>query len=406
MSVESKGISLVKQLKNVLKSQIKALKPVYISPVRRINGIKTNEKVCAMTFDDGPYNLMPSDGNREDVLTISLLKTLEKYGAKGTFDCIGDTSFNYPDDKGEEGTAMWGGIAYDHYPDYGKDNMGGIKNCPEIVERILSFGHEITNHSYAHRIFGLKSLVYNNRKYLGSIEKVEEDLRCFHNILKDEYGYEVKFSRPPHYVDRIDDKFSSYDAYELLGYQYLGAGPDGGGWLPLSSYEEEVAVMEKLIKDPLEKDTNAFCGAIIFQKDGCNMLRRTPIEDALGLQLEALKKHGYKVVTVSELLEYGQFEDLGIGDEGYDICIKLLSKGMCPAFSDNCIHLEKSVSKEELAMVMFGHEAVEKRVKDGAKKGSAYSYALDISREKSVDIEGILKESNKRIDVYMKLADY
>ena len=37
---------------------------------------------------------------------------------------VGDTSNNYPDHKGKHGSATWGGVAYDHYPDFAKDADG------------------------------------------------------------------------------------------------------------------------------------------------------------------------------------------------------------------------------------------------------------------------------------------
>ena len=50
-------------------------------------------------------------------------------------------------------------------------------------------------------------------------------------------------------------------------------------------------------------DPDTFRGQIIALKDGCNMARRTPVADGLERQLRLLTDHGYRVVTVSELLE-------------------------------------------------------------------------------------------------------
>ncbi|MBQ9921354.1 MAG: hypothetical protein IJO52_04140, partial [Clostridia bacterium] len=100
--------------------------PVFISYSRRINCIKTNKRICAMTFDDGPMLLPASPDNFDGKpLTEILLDSLDKFGAKGTFDIIGTTSFNYPDKAGMLGSASWGGIKFDHYPDINMDNHGG-----------------------------------------------------------------------------------------------------------------------------------------------------------------------------------------------------------------------------------------------------------------------------------------
>lgn len=396
MSLISKGIGLAKKAKHALKDEIKAMTPVYISPVRRINGVKLNERICAMTFDDGPTNYPTNpDKHGGKPLTLCILEALEAHGAKGTFDSIGDTSENYPDQAGEIGTAMWGGIAYDHYPDINLDQYAGVKNCPELTKRILSGGHEITSHSYVHRIWGAKPLVYGKRAYMGNFEDVVGDLKRFDDLMKNDYGYEVKLSRPPHYVDKITNSFTSYDAYAVMGWQYLGAGPDGGGWLPLADYDAEVDAMVKAIENPLRANPDAFCGSIIFQKDGCNMMKRTPVADALSKQLDILCEYGYKVVSVSELMSMSQFEDLGPGDEGFEAAMEMLKKGMCSAFDDNCIHLEKTVTKEELAAMLYGWEAARLRAKEKASFGSVYKYAMKIASEKGTDLDAMLYGKNR-----------
>ena len=56
----------------------------------------TAGRVCAIAFMDGPCMLpaMP-DRFRGKPLTLVLAETLERYGAKGTFAVVGDTSDNY-----------------------------------------------------------------------------------------------------------------------------------------------------------------------------------------------------------------------------------------------------------------------------------------------------------------------
>ena len=83
----------------------------HVSYTRRIERVKTRERVVAMTFDDGPMDL-PSSPDKFDgkALTDILLDTLGEYGAQGTFDVVGDTSENYPDTAGKSGQADWGGM--------------------------------------------------------------------------------------------------------------------------------------------------------------------------------------------------------------------------------------------------------------------------------------------------------
>ena len=96
-------------------------------------------------------------------LTDVLLDTLAQYGARGSFDVIGDTSANYPDEAGKLGSAAWGGVRFDHYPDIHCDEQGGAEHNDRLIRRMLAEGHQITNHGYRHIIFGKKPFVYGAR---------------------------------------------------------------------------------------------------------------------------------------------------------------------------------------------------------------------------------------------------
>lgn len=125
MSLLTKGSGLAKKFKHRFQDTLHARTPVYLSPVRRIERVATTERLCAMTFGDGPCRL-PANPDRfgGNPLALVLAGKLERYNAKGTFDVVGDTSANYPDKAGKHGSASWSGIAYDHYPDFGKDADG------------------------------------------------------------------------------------------------------------------------------------------------------------------------------------------------------------------------------------------------------------------------------------------
>ena len=363
MSIVTKSIGLAKKVKHRFQDQIKERTPVYLSPVRRIERVATQERICAMTFDDGPCGLPASpDHFRGKALTLVLAETLERYGARGTFDVVGDTSGNYPDRAGKHGSASWGGVAYDHYPDFGKDEQGGVVHCPELVSRLLAGGHEITSHTYSHVLFGWKPLVYGRRKYLKGLEPVVGDLKKLHRAMEKGWGYPVRLGRPPHYVDGIQGGFTSYDAYALMGYQYMAASFDGAGWLPLESYEAEVEATWKPMERLLLEDPDAFRGQIIFQKDGFNMARRTPVADGLDKQLQLLSDHGYKVLTVSELLERSSFRDAPPDSGAGRDARRLLGAGWCPAFQDNTLRPEQTLTRGELAMMAFGWETVRRRI--------------------------------------------
>ena len=118
-------VKLGKRGKKIVKKIITPAEKHYVGYTRRIERVKTGERICAMTFDDGPMGLPASPDRFEGkTLTDVLLDTLAQYGAKGSFDVIGDTSENYPDEAGKLGSAAWGGVKFDHYPDIHCDDKG------------------------------------------------------------------------------------------------------------------------------------------------------------------------------------------------------------------------------------------------------------------------------------------
>ena len=304
-------VKLGKKGKKIVKKIITPAEKHYVGYTRRIERVKTGERICAMTFDDGPMGLPASPDRFEGkTLTDVLLDTLAQYGAKGSFDVIGDTSENYPDEAGKLGSAAWGGVKFDHYPDIHCDDKGGAVHNDRLIRRMLDEGHQITNHGYRHIIFGKKPFVYGAREYLPGFDAAVADLTRLDTLMRERYGYTLTLARPPHYVDKMAGGFTSYDVYERMGYQYMAASFDGAGWLPGATLEDEVNAMVEPMRRALEADPDVFCGQIIFQKDGCNMLHRTPVAFALQRQLELLKSYGYRVVSVEELTEHSMFADL------------------------------------------------------------------------------------------------
>ena len=353
-------VRIGKKVKAFAKSVLLPEPKRFVGYCRRIERVKTTERVCAMTFDDGPMNLPASpdlyDGR---AMTDVLLDILYEFNAKGTFDVVGTTAGNYPDVKGAAGTPAWGGVAYDHYPAFEQDDHGGAAHCPQLVERIIREGHQITNHGYRHVLFGKKSFVYGKRHTLGSLETVVDDLTSLDQLLRGQFGYPMSMSRPPHYVDRIDSAFTSYDAYEKMGYLYLAASFDGAGWLPSKAenpFEAEVDEMVLPMQKKLEEDPDFFCGQIIFQKDGYNMALRTPVTVGLRRQLELLTNAGYRVVTVQDLLERSPFADVGADDPDFE-AFRALIRTHAIAYSDNTLRPDKPMTCGEFAMLAAPREA-------------------------------------------------
>src|SRR5690606_22505103 len=283
-----------------------------LDPVRRVTrvALPPGERVAAMTFDDGP-TAAPAHPGDETGLTLWLAETLEAFGAAGTFNVIGSTAGNYPDRPGRPGTAYWNGLRYDHYPSFGQDRQAGLEHQPELARRLAAGGHELSNHSYRHLLFGPKPLVYWRRAWFAGAGEVLADLQRLDEKIRAETGRGPRLARPPHYVDVTRDRRSAYDLYDWLGYTYLAASFDGGGWLPSSgSPTRDVAVMVAPLERALQEDPEELRGQIIFQKDGYNMSGEAPVVEALPRQLELLAHHGYRIVGVSALLDLSPFADV------------------------------------------------------------------------------------------------
>ncbi|GAC1413633.1 MAG: hypothetical protein NVSMB66_5910 [Candidatus Doudnabacteria bacterium] len=104
---------------------------------------KTNSKVIALTFDDGP----------NDEATLQTLNILKSENVKATFFVVGDNVSYYP----------------------------------AIAKKIVTDGHEIENHSthHTHSLqFETKSVIYN-------------DLVQTNKIIMDTTGMQPRFYRPP-----------------------------------------------------------------------------------------------------------------------------------------------------------------------------------------------------------------
>jgi len=306
-----------------------------------------------MTFDDGPSAAPPNPSVGNGGLSSGLLDILKQYGARGTFDVIGTTEHNYPDKAGKPGTAAWGGIRFDHYPDFGQDALAGVVNQLELARRMVDEGHELANHGYAHILFGPMRFIYGRREYFQSLDQVLADLTCLHQLVEDKLAYQIKLSRPPHYIDGIPGGFTSYDAYRRLGYQYLAASFDGGGWKPSSGdYKKDVRMMVEPLSSSLMADAASLNGQIIFQKDGCNMSKQTPVAHALNEQLKLLTDAGYQVITVSELLRRSPFTDVDDSTEAFDAVRKLERAGYCIGYRNNSFQPARVLTRGELAMMV------------------------------------------------------
>ena len=249
---------------------------------------------------------------------------------------------------------------------------------------------------------------YGAREYLPGFDAAVEDLTRLHALMQTRYGYTMTLARPPHYVDKMTGGFTSYDVYDHMGYQYMAASFDGAGWLPSTDPDPEAALQAEIramvepMRKALEKDPDFFCGQIIFQKDGYNMAKRTPVAFALGKQLALLKEYGYRVVSVGELMEESPFTDVGRDDPLFEKLVAL-AKTRAIVFTDNKLRLDDKMTVGELAMLLAPRdEALSRRVAQLRKTGKAgpYDGAMSYCRE-----NGLIDASTKAEDAVTKLPD-
>ncbi len=349
-----KVFQLARKINRYLKQRQKQSLSRYLSPVRRIERVAPvpGQRVVAMTFDDGPSAapLAPGGGSG---LTVILLDILAQYQAFGTFDVVGTTAHNYPDREGKLHTAQWSGISHDHYPAFSMDHLGGVVNQPELVRRMVAEGHELANHTYSHVAFGPTRWVYGSRSYLPDLAAVVEDLRKLHDLVLEQFGYAMRLSRPPHYIDPTKDGKSAYDAYRVMGYQYLAASFDGGGWMPTTGdYRRDVDKMVEPLAAALKAEPESLNGQIIFQKDGYNMSKETPVADALPRQLALLQRYGYRVITVSQLLDLSPFTDLPGDHPVFGAARALANRGHVVGYQDNTFQPDRVLTRGELAVMI------------------------------------------------------
>lgn len=104
--------------------------------------MKPNENAIYLTFDDGP----------NDVVTTQVLDILNDKNIPATFFCVGEN----------------------------------IQKFPTIVERIVSEGHSIGNHTHNH----IKGWNYPSKEYLLNVEKAQFAIQPFTNttLFRPPYG--------------------------------------------------------------------------------------------------------------------------------------------------------------------------------------------------------------------------
>lgn len=195
--------------------------------------VEFSEREVALTFDDGPHPL----------LTESLLDSLRSQGVKATFYVLGENVSRYP----------------------------------EIVERMVSEGHEVGNHTWSHRFLTTQ----NSRSIL-------EELDSTHRIIQEVASAPPATLRPP--FGAITRSLARWISGRF-GYDTVLWSVDARDYGPAPSSPD---IEERIV-------TNTKAGAIILAHDTIQeTVRATPGA------IDHLLDGGYQFVTVSELIRGGK----------------------------------------------------------------------------------------------------
>ena len=213
-----------------------------VAPEREIIQTKEGEKICYLTFDDGPSKN-----------TIKILDILKKYNAKATFFVIG----NYICEENRD-----------------------------ILQRIIAEGHAIGLHANNH--------VYE--KFYASETSYLEDYEALYKTLKEEYGVETALFRFPggsackylygkgyEYVSKMQERgFSCFD--------WNVTGEDSVGTPTVYSIQKNVFDRVFCYNTPI----------VLLHDSG---IADTTVEALPGI-MEKVKENGYEFATLEHRKEY------------------------------------------------------------------------------------------------------
>lgn len=148
-----------------------------------------------------------------------------------------------------------------------------VEKYPESVKQIQSEGHEIGNHSESHK--AMNQLTQ---------EECKTEILSVHEKVKHLTGSDMKLFRVPYgaYNDQV------IQTAESLGYQTIQWSVDSEDW---KDYGKES--IEKMVLEHKELKN----GAIILMHGGAKYTK-----DALEAVIIGIRKQGYEIVPVSELI--------------------------------------------------------------------------------------------------------
>jgi cellulose synthase/poly-beta-1,6-N-acetylglucosamine synthase-like glycosyltransferase/peptidoglycan/xylan/chitin deacetylase (PgdA/CDA1 family)/spore germination protein YaaH len=202
----------------------------------------------ALSFDDGP----------DPKWTPKILDILRNKGVKATFLLIGDEA---------------------------QANIG-------LMKRVVREGHEIGNHTWTHP--DISEI---------TTRQLDLELKLTERLFASKLGIQPLYFRPPYDIDEepgTDDQAAPVYRIQQDGYTIVGSKIDTNDWN--ENPRKSPAEITQAVLDQLEimKTKPQFRGSIILLHDGGG--ERSATVAALPVLIDALRAHGYSIVSVSSLM--------------------------------------------------------------------------------------------------------
>jgi len=224
----------------------------------QLNQYGAKIKQVAITFDDGP----------DPAYTPKMLDVLKRENAPATFFIIGLQAQKYP----------W------------------------LVQRIYNEGHTVGNHTYTHPDISDVSKRY-----------ITLELNVTERLFASKLGVKPLFFRPPYSIDQepdVGEQVRPLEMVQNMGYITVGSKIDPDDWQRGRMADDIVA--EVIRQAELEATTGCEnrlpqgCGNVILLHDGGG--DRSATIQALPVLIEGLRKRGFQIVSVNELIGKGRDE--------------------------------------------------------------------------------------------------
>lgn len=207
---------------------------------------KSGDKVCYLTFDDGP-NLS---------ITPQVLDVLRRYDVKATFFVVGSL----------------------------------VESNFDVARRIVEEGHLLANHSYSHNY---KNLYSSTESFMTEIQKTEELIKSVNNSEEDSFPL-IRFPGGSYNAGTYKEQKQIIKEYlNTKGYYYCD-------WNSLNGDAEGSRKDADGLFEYFKESTNVEKPAVVLMHDA---VTKQATVDSLARIIEYMSDNGYTFLRLDENLE-------------------------------------------------------------------------------------------------------